>query len=131
MAGSDRLYFRADDDLQDRVGAFEETHGFEDQSKATRELVEIGLREVSSPLVYRFKDQLIRYVGELGLFAVLSILAGFATPLLSIADAAILSVSLIVTAVALLAVLELVRTCVGSNQLGSSIRERISLGDGS
>jgi len=131
MAGSDRLYFRADDDLQERVGTFEETHGFEDQSKATRELVKIGLREKSSPLVYRFKDQLIRYVGELGLFAVLSILAGFATPLLTIGDAALLSISLVVTAVALLAVLELVRAYAGCNQLGRSIRERISIGENS
>ena len=131
MAGSDRLYFRADDDLQERVGTFEETHGFEDQSKATRELVEIGLREVSSPLVYRFKDQLIRYVGELGLFAVLSILAGFATPLLSVGDAALLSISLVVTSVTLLAVLELVRTYAGCNQLGRSIRERFTTGDNS
>jgi len=131
MAGSDRLYFRADDDLQDRVDSFEETHGFEDRSKATRELVEIGLRERSSPLVYRFKDQLIRYVGELGIFAVLAIILGFTTPLLSAGNAVLVSISLIVTAVALLAVLELVRAYAGCNQLGMSIRERFSTGDNS
>jgi len=125
MAGSDRLYFRADDDLRDRVGDFKTAQGFEDRSKATRKLVEIGLRETSSPLVYRFKDQITRYVGDLVIFAVVSILAGYATPILSVSNAVILSISLVLTAATSLAVLELVRAWTGCNEVGASLREQL------
>lgn len=117
---------RMDQDKWERVERFQRQHGYTDQSEALRQLIDIGLREGTSPLLYRFKDQVVDYVGMLGIMAVIVMLAGFLTPALAAGSAAKLSIALVLTAAMLLGVLELVRFVGGHNVLGARLREIVA-----
>jgi hypothetical protein len=117
------MYFRADEDLRDQIEDYEARGGHEDRSSAIRELLETGLRESQSPILCRFKDQIIDYVGNLGIMAVIVLLTAFTTPVLSAGAGAKLAIALVVTAGVLLAVLELSRVVAGHNPVGQAIRE--------
>lgn len=121
MGGNDRLYFRADDDLRDRVGRHQAKFGLDNQSEATRHLVEIGLRESKTPVLYRLKDQSIEWAGYLGLAAMVVVAAGFTTTVLTPVHSLQVALVLIAMALGLVAIVELARTARGQSELGEFI----------
>lgn len=122
MADRKPVTFRASGDVRERVSAYQDQQGFKDASEAWLALVEIGLREQRYPVLYRLKGEVISWAGNLGVMAVLVVLAGRLTPLLSLGNAVVLSASLLAVAVAMLGLFELARVTVGANTLGDYVR---------
>lgn len=125
MAQSERLQFRIDDELRAMINRYKEVHNLETESEAARQMMRVGYRERQSPLMHRFKAQVIDYAADLGIFAVIVVVVGFLTPILSPADAALLAVGLAATAVVLLSAMSLARVAAGTSELGVVIRELI------
>lgn len=123
MAERDPRSIRMSDEEVARVDEFAERNDLDDRSEALRKLVKIGLRESRSPLLYRFKDQIVDWVGLLGVTAVIVLLAGFTTPVIGAPGAAKFAIALAVTAALLLAMLEVLRVANGTNQIGERLRE--------
>lgn len=117
MSQEDRLYFRAGNGLAERVDRFQSLHGFESRSEAVRRLVETGLREHRSPILSRFKDEIVNWSGLLTISAIIVAIVGSTTGLLRSREAWVLCLSLFATAVALLATLEIARGIKGMNEL--------------
>jgi len=130
MAKSQRLQCRADEDFDEQVTKFQRDRGFEEKSEAVEQLIRVGLRESRSPVLYRFKDRVVRWAGDLAVFGILAGLIGFATPVLSVRDGTILAVGLLITGVGLLAVVEIARVLGGTNAAGDSLRRVLSRGSG-
>lgn len=126
MAQSDRLYFRANDELREQVEAYERKHDFEDRSKATRQLVKVGLREQRHPLVWRLKDRVIDWVATLGIAAIIVFLAGATTTVFTVRDASVFSITLVIVAGVLLGGYELLRLVLGMNEVGEAVQARVS-----
>jgi len=126
MAKSQKLQCHADEELDERVDTYQKRNSFEHQSNAVRELIRVGLRESRSPLLYRFKDRVVRWSGDLAVFGILAALIGLATPVLSAQDGIILAAGLVLTAVCLLAVVEVARLVGGTNATGWSLRRALS-----
>jgi hypothetical protein len=119
---TDRLSFKPDnDDLPEGVERYQARHGLEYRSDALEELVEIGLRETRSPILYRLKDEVINWAGWLGVFAVIVLAAGFVTPYVSVLYGALLAGTLAIFAVLLVAALELGRILTGQSELGAVV----------
>lgn len=131
MAESNDEYIsaRANSDLKQRIEDYKDTHPECDtQTDAVVTLVQIGLRESGSPLMYRLKDSLIDYAGNLGIAAVIVLLAGFTTPIMQPRDAAVFAIGLTLTAVFLVALQELTRLATGHNEVGEHLHTLLARG---
>lgn len=124
MAG-DTIGFRPDADTGEQIEAYRDRRGLETKSDAVNELVETGLMERTSPVMYRLKDQIVGWAGDFAVFAVLILLIARVSTLVPWRTGVVLSVVLFSVAVALLAALELARAVVGANQVGQGIRDAI------
>lgn len=122
MATRDTLSAKVDSDTKREVNRYKEQRGHEHRSDAVRELVQIGLRESTNPLVFRMKDRVVDWVSLLGIAAVIVFIAGATTNVIHVVDATKLSIALVSSAVVLLAVFELLRVATGSNEIGSVVR---------
>lgn len=122
MAQSDRLYFRADDGLRDGVERYQEREGFDNQSDATRRLVEVGLREQRNPIVWRFKDRIVEWINLLSISAVVVFALGAATDLFVFGEGVAASLVLLMLACVLLAGFETARLLAGMNEMGVRMR---------
>lgn len=119
---------KVDDDLNDRVESYRGKYGFNSKSEAARTLLEVGEREQRNPFLFRMKDEMTYWMGQLGIASVIVLLGGFTTPMLAPASAALFSVSLIVAAVGLLAGFEVLRVVTGMNELGVRWRDLVGGG---
>ena len=119
---------KVDDALNDRVVTYQKQHGLENKSEAARTLLEVGEREQQNPFLFRMKDEVTYWMGQLGIASVIVLLGGFTTPMLAPASAALFSISLIVAAVGLLAGFELLRVFTGMNELGVRWRDLVGGG---
>lgn len=125
MASGESIAAWVDSETKREVERYRERHDCDTLSEAGGDLIEIGLRESSNPIIYRVKDQVIEWVSLLGIAAVLVLLAGATTRVIHIVDAAKLSVALVVVAMLLLGVFEVSRLALGRNEIGSAIRALI------
>jgi len=123
MATGDQIAAHVDSSTKDRVEEFRDSHGYENNSKAANELIRVGLREKSNPLVYRVKNRLVDWVSLLGIAAVIVFVAGATTGVMSTVAGAKLAIALVGAAVLLLAGFELLRVTLGMNEVGSVLRE--------
>lgn len=123
MASAKPTTVRFEPEDQDRIEAWKERFDAENQSDAVKEMVRVADREARNPLTYRLKDEVIEWVGYLGVSAVIVFVGGATTPVLPIGEAALFSISLVVVAGLLLAGYELVRLLLGQNELGDQLRE--------
>jgi hypothetical protein len=123
MASGESIAAWVDGETKREVENYQERRDHEFLSTAAAELIEIGLRESSNPVVYRLKDRVVEWVSLLGIASVIVFLAGATTGVMAVTDAAKLSVALVGAAIVLLGIFELARVALGMNELGSAVRE--------
>lgn len=126
MAGTNRLNARIDDEREEKLDSIGRSCNCENRTEAVETAIDIAHREAKNPIVHRWRDQVIDWCGNLGVFAVFSILLGFATPTLSPANGAVMAVGFAATAVCLLGLLELTRLVSGQSELSIQMRELIA-----
>lgn len=130
MASANPTTVRFEQDQSEKIDEFVELMGEDTtQSDAIKEMVEIAHREAKHPLTYRLKDDVVDWVGQLGIAAVIVFVGGATTPVLPIGEAALFSISLVVVAILMLAGFEMARLVLGSNELGARVRSQFSRGD--
>jgi len=123
MASGESIAAWVDGETKREVETYQERRDHESPSTAAAELIEIGLRESSNPVVYRAKDRVVEWVSLLGIASVIVFLAGATTAVMHVTDAAKLSIALVGAAIVLLGMFELARVALGMNELGSAVRE--------
>lgn len=121
MASGESIAAWIDQDTKREIEHYADKHDYT-ISEAAGEMIEVGLRESTNPLVYRLKDRVVDWISLLGMAAVIVFLAGAATSVIHVIDAAKLSISLFGAALILLGVYELTRLALGMNRLGSAVR---------
>jgi hypothetical protein len=126
MATDGQLKFRADENLRGRVSSYVDEYGHDNRSEALRELVEVGLREQRSPILWRAKNRVVEWVNLMALAAVLVFALGTTTSLLSFVDGVIAALYILLLATALLASYEVARAAAGANGLGTELRAAIA-----
>lgn len=126
MATGESIAGWVDADTKREAERFMEINDYDSMSEAAGDLIKIGLRESSNPLIFRVKDRVVDWVSLLGIAAVIVFLAGASTNVIALVDAAKLSVSMVSVAVVLLGAFELARLVMGMNELGSALRDVFS-----
>lgn len=122
MSGTEPVAGRVDEDTASAVEHFQERHGYDSRSEAVGELVKIGIRETRAPVLHRWRNNAIDAAYHLFLVGVVTGVAGWATTLLAPAQGARVAVVLWLTSLALVAAVEVPRSVVGCNELGSFLR---------
>lgn len=121
MAAEDKtIGFRADEDLQERIQSHKERYGYDTKSETVEQLAEIGLREAKNPILYRMKDRVIEGSWYLALLAIVVVVAGHLTTVLSPGHSIMLAAVLLAVSAALIACLSLVRMINGQSELGAA-----------
>ena len=113
------LGFRADDTTKDAIEHYQEEHGFEDQAKAIRNLVQVGLREQKTPLLYNLGQTAIQAAQYAMIAALVVIVIGWSPAGFDVSAGMWLGASLVLVGVGLLAGVELLKALNGQNALGS------------
>lgn len=126
MAQSEKLQCRADNGLREGVEEYQDREGFEHLSDATRELVEVGLREQRNPLVYRVKTKMVEWVSLLSISAVVVFALGAGTGIMTMVDGIRAAMLLITLSAVLLAVFESARVVAGMNVVGVRLRSGLA-----
>lgn len=111
--------FKADTEFADEIEAYQNRKGYEYQSDAAKELVEIGLQEARAPILYRLKDRAIEGAWYLSLVGVVAVVTGFLTTALSPVHGIQIAAVLVSIGAALIAGTELVRTVGGHSHLAN------------
>lgn len=127
MATADKIGFRASDEFQQRVEDYADSHGHENRTDALKELVDVGLREQQSPMLYRAKDRVAEWVNLLSFAAVLMFVISATTRIVAVTDGIIASFFMLALACVLLAGFELLRTFDGANGLGQQARAAVAM----
>jgi hypothetical protein len=120
------LGFKANSDLAERVNQFKNREDYEHNSDALEELVRVGLRETQNPVMYRLKDEILNWAGLLGVTAIITIIGGLTTPVIAPGHALLVATILCVTAMSMVAIVELARAWQGQSTVGRAIREVIA-----
>jgi len=116
--------FKTDSSQKQRIVDFKDRNGYEHLSEAVEDLVDVGLREQKSPIVYRLKDRVVDWASALALAAVIVVVGGATTKVVAMSHAVAFSVVLLMFAVMLLGMYELTRVSVGANEIGAALRDR-------
>jgi len=123
MATADKITIRADDDFTERVEHYRERAGKESRTEAIKDLVEVGLREQSNPLLYRLKDRVLEWVNLLAMTAIVMFVVGVTTDIITATNGVIGAFFALFLASGLLAAYELVRAVGGMNEMGVRARQ--------
>jgi len=99
------------------VERYQRQHGHDSLSKAAEELISVGLRESSSPLLYRAKDLSIEAAWYLSIGGIIAILLGFTTSGFTPADGVRIAAVFISVGASLIAGVELVRYVTGNSAI--------------
>lgn len=122
MAESEYISIK-NEELRERVEEYREQAGYEHVSEAAEDIMTVGLREVNSPLLTRFRERAI-YIGEmLAVFAMVFLAGGVVWPAINFGHALLMSMVLVLFAVAIPGVFELGRILNGQSELGVRVRE--------
>jgi len=113
--------FRADDTTRQRVEEFQDREDYDDRAKALQKLVEVGLRETRSPILFRLKEEVVTWAGWLGVTAIIAVIAGLTTPMLAVTDGLMIAAVVVVVAIALLATVEAFRVLRGESEVGEHL----------
>jgi len=115
----DTVGFRADDATKDAIDHYKEEHGFDDRSKAVLKLVEVGLREQKTPLLYNLGQTAIQAAQYAMIAALVVIVIGWSPAGFDVSAGMWLGASLVLVGAGLLAGVELLKALNGQNALGS------------
>lgn len=126
MAQSDRLFFRADEELRDAVEDYQKREGMEHLSDATKDLVQVGLREQRSPILARCKDRVVEWANLLVVAGLVLFTLAVVTRLVPFAQGTLAAVVLLLMASMLLAANEIVRAVAGVNEVGVRVRDGVA-----
>lgn len=121
---TETVSFSATEDLHGRIEAYQDDGDFDNRSNAIRDLIETGLREQSSPILWRAKDRVVDWASILAIAAIVVFISGATTSALPFTSALKFSFSLFVVAVLMLAGFETARMLAGTNSMGVWVRER-------
>lgn len=127
MPDKETLSTRVTEARKSDVEKWGERRGYDSLSKATGELVDVGLRESEQPLLYRAKDLSIEAAWYLALGGVISVLLGFATTGFTPADGVRVAAVFLSVGASLIAGVELIRYLTGHSYLESeSLTSRLA-----
>jgi len=126
MSKSDNpISCRVDDDLAGKIDDYQTRAGFDNRSDALEDLLRTGLRESRSPILARWREKCIEWAGLLGVFAMVFLAGGVATPAVTARTGYLMSIVLIAIGIGLLGMLELARLFTGQSAIASAIHEVI------
>lgn len=108
---------RVEEDIVDGLEAVESQEGYEDRSDAVRDVLRTGIREKRGPVAQNWRDIAHSAAYHLTLVAVLLVVVGFGTSMLTPARATALALVTITVAIAPIAALELWRLVSGQAAL--------------
>lgn len=121
-SGNKTIGFNADESVREAVETYRERHGHGTRADALEELVEIGLNEARSPIMYRMKDLAIEASVYLFLGAVVATTIGFTTTALAPSSGLQVAAAFLAASGGVLGAAELARTVGGHGELGSLLR---------
>lgn len=122
MANGDTLTCKSKE-LAERVDEYQEKSGFSSRNKALQDLIRTGLRESQSPILSRWRDQVINWAGLLVLVGAVFLIAGFVLPPVDVLRGGLMALVLASFALSLVGIVEAARLFRGSNELGARMRE--------
>lgn len=107
--GDKTLGFRPDPELRSDIEDYKSRKGIDSTSEALEELVEVGVRETSGPILYRLKEQAVDAAFYLALVAIVTIVIGVTTTTLATGSA--IQIALVMLAIGMMpiAIVEVVR----------------------
>lgn len=120
--GKEPLSARVDQELVNGVEAYQEQIGADDRSDAHREILRIGLREAQGPVAHDIRDMALDAAYHLALVAVVVLIAGHMTTVLTPAHATAIAVVTLSVAAAPVAIVEMVRAARGQSEIGEALR---------
>lgn len=126
MAQSRKLQCRADESLRGAVEDYQDRMGKDTLSDATKELVEVGLREQRNPIVWRFKDRVIEWVSLLSISSVVVFALGAGTRIFTFVEGFRAAILMLMLAAVLLACFETARIIAGMNEVGVRVRSGLA-----
>jgi len=127
MAQSELLGVRANEELREQVDEFEEAYGFENRSEAVRALIDVGLREQQSPILWRFKDRVVEWINLLSISAVVMFAIGATTDIYGFGQGIAAAFVMLMLACVLLGGYEMARSVAGMNEIGVRVRSALSM----
>lgn len=125
MANGDTLALR-NKELADRVDSYQDEMGYEHRSDALDDLIRKGLRESRSPILSRWRDQVVDWAGLLVMTGAIFLAAGFVFPQIHPMTGGLMALVLAFMALAMLGIVETARLLRGSNELGARMREVVA-----
>lgn len=109
MGCKETLSTAVSEDLKEEVEGYQESKGMDSISKATEDLVKIGLREARGPILYRVRQQAIDGAFYLTLVAVTVMIVGSMTTVTSAQTGIQIAVVLMAVGIAPVATIVLAR----------------------
>lgn len=122
--GGKTIGFRADEELQADVESHRARHGYDTTSKATKDLVRVGLRESNAPILSRLRESTIQSAYYLAVTAITLVIIGLGSPVLEQVNAMKIAAVLLAFGGGLVALAEVGRMVTGQNELSVALRER-------
>lgn len=116
--GKKPLGTRVDPETKEKVEQYKANTDASSLSEAAEEIVEVGLREVRGPLTHRLRDIALDAAYHLALVAVVVLIAGWATTILTPGHAMAIAIVTLGVAVAPPAAVELLRLVRGQSDMG-------------
>jgi len=115
--GTSPLTLRVEEETREEVEEYRRRMDYETLAAAGDDLVRMGLREAKGPLTHRLRDMALDAAFYLALVAVVVVIVGGATSALAPGDAMRIALVTLTVAVALPAVIELLRLARGQSDL--------------
>jgi hypothetical protein len=114
--------FRAEDGTIEAIERYQEQNDFEDRSKAVLQLVEVGLREQKTPLLYNLGQNAIEAAQYSMIAALVVVVIGASPAGFGVAAGMWLGAALVTVGTGLLAGVELLKALNGQSAIGTLLR---------
>jgi len=108
---------RVEEDIVEGLNAVQDDEGHSDRSDAVRDVLRTGIREKRGPVSQRWRDMSMSAAFHLTLLAVLLVVIGFGTQMLTPGRATAIAMVTVTVAIAPIAALELWRLVAGQAEL--------------
>lgn len=118
MATSDKILFRVDDSMKVDIEAHRVRNGYESTSEATRDLVEVGLRESKGPVLYHLRESANTAAFVLACGAISVLILGVTTDIFDVWNSMVIGAVFLIVGGSLVATIEVMRTINSQNELG-------------
>lgn len=113
---------RIDQQAKEDLEEYHEAAGSEAKSETATEVVRVGLRELHGPATQQWREIALSASYHLTLVAVMLVILGFGSDILTVGRATAIALVTVTTAVAPIAAIEVVRALSGQSELGELFR---------